>query len=353
MSATETACQPCGCCDGAQSSCPVCHPEEGDALYEQHERAAGRLSPLEASRVNGDDTYLPAGHKAANAQEARGAWRVYLGAQSGQVCVVCRGQLLDGTSVLAPMRGGPILHERCVRAYVAEHEPQVGGPGLTMSEVAALYPDTMTKAALAMGAEVMRLRSVLVNIAKVCPDLAEGILALVEPGPLNVPQPDKRDQINRERFAALNVGAYIEDHDNRTNYLLNEHDRLMGEVCRAREAVVEIADDRDDAEAERAETVARLSEVATLKAERDEARAWVRRLTSTERILTCVYCGEAYQPGTPDHGADVLTAHIKVCPKHPLRAAEAEIAGFKMALDEAKDIHFARGYEAGGGGVGP
>jgi hypothetical protein len=32
--------------------------------------------------------------------------------------------------------------------------------------------------------------------------------------------------------------------------------------------------------------------------ERDEARAWVRRLTSETRVLTCAFCGQAYPPGT-------------------------------------------------------
>ncbi len=60
--------------------------------------------------------------------------------------------------------------------------------------------------------------------------------------------------------------------------------------------------------------------------ERDEARDWVKKLTATERTLTCVYCGHAYPPGSPTHGADVLTAHVKVCEKHPMRAAEARLA---------------------------
>ncbi len=44
-----------------------------------------------------------------------------------------------------------------------------------------------------------------------------------------------------------------------------------------------------------------------LEIERDEARAWVRRLTADSRVLTCVYCGHAYPPGSPEHGAEVLT----------------------------------------------
>jgi hypothetical protein len=55
------------------------------------------------------------------------------------------------------------------------------------------------------------------------------------------------------------------------------------------------------------------------ESERDEAREWVRRLTAESRVLTCVYCGHAYPPGSPEHGAEVLTEHIKVCEKHPMR----------------------------------
>lgn len=48
--------------------------------------------------------------------------------------------------------------------------------------------------------------------------------------------------------------------------------------------------------------------------------------------LTCVYCGMAYPEGTPPHGSQVLTDHIKVCEKHPLRAAETTIAKLRSAL---------------------
>lgn len=44
-----------------------------------------------------------------------------------------------------------------------------------------------------------------------------------------------------------------------------------------------------------------------------------------DREVTCVYCGQAYPAGTPTHGAAVLTDHIKVCEKHPMRQAEETI----------------------------
>lgn len=52
-----------------------------------------------------------------------------------------------------------------------------------------------------------------------------------------------------------------------------------------------------------------------------------------DRILTCVYCGHAYPPGSPAHGAKVLTEHIKVCPKHPLTKANEFIVELYEALE--------------------
>ncbi|NUP13831.1 MAG: hypothetical protein HOW73_47965 [Polyangiaceae bacterium] len=60
-----------------------------------------------------------------------------------------------------------------------------------------------------------------------------------------------------------------------------------------------------------------------------EARAWVRRLRDN-RIVTCVYCGHAYPPGSETHGAEVLKEHIRSCEKHPMREIE-------LALKDARD----------------
>ena len=54
--------------------------------------------------------------------------------------------------------------------------------------------------------------------------------------------------------------------------------------------------------------------------------------------LTCVYCGMAYPEGTPPHGAKVLTDHIKICPKHPLRAAEQKIEQLRESLRQSNRI---------------
>ncbi len=48
--------------------------------------------------------------------------------------------------------------------------------------------------------------------------------------------------------------------------------------------------------------------------------------------LTCVYCGQAYPEGTPPHGAQILTDHIKICEKHPMRKLEADNTKLRKAL---------------------
>lgn len=50
------------------------------------------------------------------------------------------------------------------------------------------------------------------------------------------------------------------------------------------------------------------------------------------RILTCVYCGHEYPQATPAAGSEVLTEHIKVCERHPMRKAEGDIALLRSAL---------------------
>ncbi len=50
------------------------------------------------------------------------------------------------------------------------------------------------------------------------------------------------------------------------------------------------------------------------------------------RIITCVYCGMEYPVGTPTSQNQVLTDHIKICEKHPLRKAEETITLLRKAL---------------------
>lgn len=60
-------------------------------------------------------------------------------------------------------------------------------------------------------------------------------------------------------------------------------------------------------------------ELADVKEAREDLEVEIEALTKG-RVLTCVYCGHKYPQGTPD-GDEVLTNHIKDCPRHPLRAA--------------------------------
>ena len=63
----------------------------------------------------------------------------------------------------------------------------------------------------------------------------------------------------------------------------------------------------------------------------------MRRLTAAERVLTCAFCGEAYPPGSPTHGVQVLTVHIKSCPKHPIRRIEEKLKVAEQVVSAAHD----------------
>ena len=54
--------------------------------------------------------------------------------------------------------------------------------------------------------------------------------------------------------------------------------------------------------------------------------------TNRERVLTCVYCGQEYPQGTPASGSEILTDHIKVCDRHPMRKVCEENAILRKAL---------------------
>lgn len=53
------------------------------------------------------------------------------------------------------------------------------------------------------------------------------------------------------------------------------------------------------------------------------------------QVVTCIYCGKEYPPGTPTHGDKVsaLTDHIRVCEKHPLREAEWKILKLEKEVE--------------------
>lgn len=87
-------------------------------------------------------------------------------------------------------------------------------------------------------------------------------------------------------------------------------------------------------------------ELEMLQAER-------KAIQNNERVLTCVYCGHLYPPGTPPSNHAALEEHIKTCPSHPLSKALEEIRRLKtrevilvlalesirtVAIDRADDV---------------
>lgn len=53
---------------------------------------------------------------------------------------------------------------------------------------------------------------------------------------------------------------------------------------------------------------------------------------SEDTILTCAYCMHQYPDGTPAAKHELLTEHIKICDKHPMREAELKIEQLRNAL---------------------
>ena len=52
------------------------------------------------------------------------------------------------------------------------------------------------------------------------------------------------------------------------------------------------------------------------------------------RVVTCVYCGMDYPEGTPTSVAVVLTEHIRICEKHPMRELECQLAAANARVEE-------------------
>ncbi len=64
----------------------------------------------------------------------------------------------------------------------------------------------------------------------------------------------------------------------------------------------------------------------SLSAVKELAKKYEDLLEKTNvRVLTCVYCGHEYPQDTPACGDEVLTEHIKICEKHPIREAEEKL----------------------------
>lgn len=85
--------------------------------------------------------------------------------------------------------------------------------------------------------------------------------------------------------------------------------------------------------------------IAALEADRDEARRFgeeaakrYNELIAQGPTLRCAFCDEVYPPGTPATQHESLTAHVRVCEKHPLRADLARLRAFaRDVVDVAFD----------------
>ncbi len=51
-----------------------------------------------------------------------------------------------------------------------------------------------------------------------------------------------------------------------------------------------------------------------------------------KKMLICVYCGYRYPQGISLYDGSILSNHLSVCVKHPLRKAESDIALLRNAL---------------------
>jgi hypothetical protein len=76
----------------------------------------------------------------------------------------------------------------------------------------------------------------------------------------------------------------------------------------------------------------------TLRRERDAALVEVERLKGELELMRgttyCAYCSERFELDSPDM-TERVTAHILTCPKHPMRAVEAERDALQAELREA------------------
>jgi hypothetical protein len=71
----------------------------------------------------------------------------------------------------------------------------------------------------------------------------------------------------------------------------------------------------------------------------DAVKITVESCRRTSQTLTCVYCGQAYPPGTPAHGSAVLTEHIKMCAKHPMNEMLTKLKALFVKLqDQANTV---------------
>ena len=78
--------------------------------------------------------------------------------------------------------------------------------------------------------------------------------------------------------------------------------------------------------------------IEALVAERDEARRFgeeAARRYNESLVLRCAFCNAEYPAGVPPTQHEALTAHVKECPRHPMRGVEAERDALRAELAQA------------------
>ena len=80
--------------------------------------------------------------------------------------------------------------------------------------------------------------------------------------------------------------------------------------------------------------------IEALVAERDEARRFgeeAARRYNESLVLRCAFCNAEYPAGAPPTQHEALTAHVKECPRHPMRGVEAERDALRAELAAMKN----------------
>jgi DNA-directed RNA polymerase subunit RPC12/RpoP len=88
------------------------------------------------------------------------------------------------------------------------------------------------------------------------------------------------------------------------------------------------------------------NEIERLQSERDILRLEIERLQKwvsdlqSGMYINCVYCGHRYGPKdkVPTSMADVLKAHVEICPKHPMSKLKADFQRQWDRIQEAMTI---------------
>ncbi|MCE5265702.1 MAG: hypothetical protein LLG97_19510 [Deltaproteobacteria bacterium] len=80
------------------------------------------------------------------------------------------------------------------------------------------------------------------------------------------------------------------------------------------------------------------SRIKELEAEVEQLRSERLAIQNDSRVVTCVFCGRAYPPGTPPSNHAALVAHVEECPKHPMRKYKLRAEAAEGYLAVCRDV---------------